>query len=72
MMRTVTYAAGVALGVFTGDEEWASVKGIFWSANPLGDGLHDALRALVRAGVLEHRDEPDDQYRWRTEGAHHV
>ena len=61
---SAAYAVGTALGVFTGDEDWLSMKGTFWSANPLGDGLHDVLMALVRAGVLEHRDEPDLQFRW--------
>jgi hypothetical protein len=58
------YAVGVTLGIFTGDEERQSVKWIFWSANPLGEELANVLDALVRAGILEHRDEPEQQYRW--------
>jgi hypothetical protein len=39
-------------------------KHLFWSANPVGHALHNMLGELVVAGVLENRDEPDDQYRW--------
>ena len=58
------YAVGVALGVFTGEEERLSLKWIFWSANPLGDGLANVLNSLVHAGVLDYREEPEQQYRW--------
>ena len=60
------FALGVSIGLFS---EWTNGplphKGIFWSANPIGDALHEALNALVRGGVLERREEPDVQYRWR-------
>lgn len=52
------------LGRSLGLAEDSLPKWVFWTANPLGDGLHDALLALVRAGVLERRDEPDEQFRW--------
>ena len=29
------------------------------------DALHEALNALGRGGILERREEPDVQYRWR-------
>jgi len=59
------YALGRALGLFE-TRSFVQVKGTFWTDNALGNGLHDALGALVRAGVLEQRDEPDDQYRAAT------
>lgn len=65
---SASYILGCELDIFTGDEEWLSVKGVFWGSNKLGEGLADTLRALVRAGVLEHRTEPDDQYRWAMTG----
>ena len=39
-------------------------KHVFWSANPVGCALHNMLKELVAAGVLENRHEPADQYRW--------
>ena len=40
------------------------VKHVFWTDNQLGNGFHDALLALVNAGVLDRRAEPDEQFRW--------
>jgi uncharacterized protein YaiE (UPF0345 family) len=37
---------------------------VFWSRHPIGDLLFNTLDALVDAGVLMKRDEPDFQYRW--------
>lgn len=48
----------------TGKENWNGLKWVFWTSNPLGEMLHEQLLALARAGVLEHRSEPDDQFRW--------
>lgn len=59
-----SYVFGCEIGIFSGVEEWITVKSIFWSKNALGEGLLEALDALVKAGVVEHRSEPDDQYRW--------
>lgn len=59
------FELGRALGVFEA-VTFQDRKGVFWTDNPLGNGLHAALGALVEAGVLERRDEPDDQYRWAT------
>lgn len=39
-------------------------KHVFWTNNPVGDALETMLGELVKTGVLENRDEPDDQYRW--------
>jgi hypothetical protein len=56
---------GRSLGVFPDQDFPGGFKYVFWTDNPLGNGLHDALLALVRAEVLERRDEPDEQFRWR-------
>ena len=39
-------------------------KHVFWSNNPLGNALHEALQKLVGLGILEEREEPDNQFRW--------
>jgi hypothetical protein len=45
-------------------DAWNGVKGVIWSANPLGDALAYFLEALVVEGCLERRDEPDIEFRW--------
>ena len=45
------YELGKALGIFE-RYDWFKAKHLFWSRNPLGEGLHDCLEALVEAGVL--------------------
>ena len=57
------YALGRALGLFR-EADFLGVKQVFWTDNHLGVGLHDALLALVSAGVLDRREEPDEQFRW--------
>jgi hypothetical protein len=57
------YALGRSLGLFH-DTDFLRVKGVFWTGNKLGNGLHDALLALVDAGVLDRWEEPDEQFRW--------
>lgn len=57
------YALGRTLGLFH-DADFPRVKHVFWTDNRLGNGLHDALLALVSAGVLDRREEPDEQFRW--------
>ncbi len=42
----------------------AEAKHVFWSANPTGTMLNDMLKQLVAMGILEYRDEPEDEYRW--------
>ncbi|MCG5441134.1 hypothetical protein NIE79_000068 [Micromonospora sp. NIE79] len=59
------YELGRAVGLFT-DQMFLQVKWVFWSDNPLGQALWDMLHELVKAGVLEYRDEPDHQFRWKT------
>lgn len=58
------HVLGQAIGVFDASSVLGDHKGVFWTANELGDGLHDALLGLVRAGVLARREEPDEQFRW--------
>ena len=61
------FELAVILGIMpAGDESWIKNKGIFWSNNPLGTTLYEMLQGLVKAGVLEFRDEPDQQFRWKT------
>src|SRR4051794_30847414 len=54
---------GVSIGLFE-DADFQARKGVFWTDNPVGNSLYDALMALVRAGVLDHREDPDNQFRW--------
>jgi hypothetical protein len=60
-----SYELGRAVGLFQ-DRTFLEVKGVFWSNNPLGRVLYDILGALATAGVLEYREQPDDQFRWKT------
>ncbi len=39
-------------------------KHVFWSANIVGETLYNFLIELTKAEILEHRFEPDDQFRW--------
>lgn len=55
------YALGHATGLFK-EESFGESKGLFWTDNTLGN---NALLALVAAGILERRDEPDEQFRWK-------
>ena len=58
---------GRAVGVFAFPEEFGRVKSVFWTDNPIGNALHENLLTLVAAGVLERREEPDEQFRWRSD-----
>ena len=60
------------LSIFPTTSTLADQKHVFWADNPLGDQLHKVLLALASAGVLDRRDEPDEQFRWvmtRSDGA---
>ena len=57
-------AAERSLAIALGVDERLLTKATFWSNNPLGEALAACLQQLVSAQVLEHRDEPDHQYRW--------
>jgi hypothetical protein len=60
------FLVGRALGLFK-HSALPDAKGVFWTDNRLGNGLHAVLLDLVEAGVLERREEPDEQFRWRRE-----
>lgn len=59
------YALAVVLGAIDPDHTSfaTEAKAVFWTDNRLGNALYATLRALVAAGVLEARDEPDLQFR---------
>jgi len=59
------FALACALGVMgEGVRFHLEAKHVFWTDHPIGTMLHEMLQRLVEVGVLQHRDEPDDQYRW--------
>ncbi|MEU6376007.1 hypothetical protein [Streptomyces sp. NPDC046909] len=58
------FLVGHSLGIFGASEAFTEVKWVFWTGNPLGDALHGVLLQLVGAGVLERREEPNEQFRW--------
>ena len=60
---TAGFHLGRALGLFE-RASWLETKHIFWTDNPTGKMLHAMLGELVTSGILDRRDEPDDQYRW--------
>jgi hypothetical protein len=63
-----SFHLGRAIGLFERQEDWQRTKGVFWTDNRIGNGLRSALLALVEAGVLERREEPDEQFRWSADG----
>ncbi len=59
------YELARALGLLhEGVRFQVEAKHVFWSNNPIGTMLHETLQRLVEIDVLDHRAEPDDQYRW--------
>ena len=62
-----SYYVAVALGVAPNPESerdcWGGKKWMFWSANPLGEGLYRVLEMLTESGVLE-KDEEEMKFRW--------
>ncbi|MER5888072.1 hypothetical protein ABT160_29995 [Streptomyces sp. NPDC001941] len=58
------FAVGLSLGIFEESVTITQVKSVFWTDNPLGNALHEVLLQLVQAGVLERREEPDEQFLW--------
>ena len=57
-------ALGTCLGLVPPGPGWGRAKHVFWSNHEIGNMLSVMLDQLVVAGVLETRDEPDNQYRW--------
>jgi hypothetical protein len=61
------YILATTLGVIESDASFAESKWIFWTDNPLGNGLHAALLALADAGVLESRN--GEAFRWKSDSS---
>lgn len=59
------YSLGISLGLMSDNAAFGGEKHVFWSSHPTGEMLCAMLDRLVEHGVLEKRDEPDIQYRWR-------
>ncbi|MEU9256719.1 MULTISPECIES: hypothetical protein [unclassified Streptomyces] len=59
------FVVGRSLGIFDESVTFTQVKWVFWTDNSLGNALHEVLLQLVAAGVLERRDEPDEQFHWK-------
>lgn len=53
----------VSLGIVPSATGFCGKKWVFWSANPIGDRLHQMLLDLVELGVLEN-DEEECKFRW--------
>ena len=62
------FCLGRTLGLYERQNDWWRMKGTFWTENPMGSTLHDMLLALAKAGVLEERREPDQQFRFNRAG----
>lgn len=61
------YYLGSVLGMFP-NTPFNLVKGVVSTVNPKGTAIQRAADALVRAEILEYRNEPDGpQYRWRSD-----
>ncbi len=58
------FEIGVMLGLFE-PGSWLENKHVFWTNCPLGTVLHNMLEGFAKYGILEKRDEPDNQYRYR-------
>ncbi len=60
-----SYHVGQCLGLFLSSHSFATdCKHVFWTDNPVGNALMAILDELSERGVLEHRDEPECQFRW--------
>jgi hypothetical protein len=58
------YWLAVALGIVdaTDFKQFGPLKWLFWTANPIEEGLAEVLDKLVELGVLQKQSGP--QYRW--------
>ena len=61
------YSLAVCLGLMPEGIFPGRAKHVFWSNHEIGEMLFGMLDRLVEAGVLEERNEPDMQYRWRSD-----
>jgi hypothetical protein len=62
-----SYYVAVALGIAPAPGKewdfWGGKKWMFWTANPLGEGLYRILDMLTESGVLE-KDQEEMRFRW--------
>lgn len=64
------YHLGRSLGVFGEDVDFATgAKGTLWTENSISRSLYDILSDLKTLDVLEFREEPDFQYRWKQDSS---
>lgn len=54
---------GVVLGLWKDQATFGQRKWVFWSANPLGEILHEILLKMVTEGILL-ENKRDLQFRW--------
>ena len=59
------YELARLLGVIDQEKSFQETKHIWWTNDVIGNMMFNLLEALVGAGVLESRTEPDHQYRWK-------
>lgn len=59
------YYLGELLGLFGETDNYSTnVKHVIWSDHPVGNILSSLLHEMAEIGILEYRDEPDQEYRW--------
>lgn len=46
-------------------ESWINNKALLWKTGSIDELLTTLLQNMVKAGFLEYREEPDQQYRWK-------
>lgn len=54
------------LGIFEKHTQMREFKDVYWTNNDWGNSLYQMLLQLTSLGVLEHREEPDNQFRWKS------
>jgi hypothetical protein len=61
-------ALAIALGLMTSETNYQTdAKHVFWSNDPMGTFLYDAINRLVELGVLEKSEINDeDCFRWNS------
>ena len=52
-----------SLGII-GEQSFQETKWVYWTGNLIRDSLSAILEQLVKAEILEERNEPDWQFRW--------
>ena len=59
------YELARSLGLIDPDATFTGTKGLWWTAEPLGNLTNDMLRSLAKLAALELRyNGSDDQFRW--------